>query len=130
MYVFSSFRKCSQLVAECLSEIVAKSSLSIVDGEFHIEGNYLESAGLRLGIRTRLVQTHGSAQGEHLTNRATKPDTFSISIPSTRPHQAPNQVINRLLFVSFLSKEITADLGLELILNETQLYPVSDLILS
>ena len=42
------------------------TSLLIVDSEFFIEGNYLESAGLELGIRTFLLQIHRPVRGGSL----------------------------------------------------------------
>ena len=44
-----------------------KSSLSIVDSEFPIGDNYLDSAGHELGILTFRLQIHESAHGESLT---------------------------------------------------------------
>ena len=50
----------------------AKSSLSIVDDEFLIKGNYLELAGLELVIQTFRLQIYKSTRGERLTIRAIK----------------------------------------------------------
>ena len=50
----------------------AKSLLSEIVGKFLTEGNYLESAGLKLRILTFLLQTQSSARGERLTDWAIK----------------------------------------------------------
>ena len=41
-----------------------QSDLCIIDGEFLIEGNYMRSAGLELGIRTFLLQGQPEASAE------------------------------------------------------------------